>query len=615
MARPHSSRTRGSKLAATTSAEEREGDGDTGEDEPGTTKRYPTRRSSGVASKTNTTTKKPSIATAKKPTFGSLTASKSANTSKATTSTKATTRSQKAVVDAELEPQAQANGKRGRERPAKVTGTAGKMEAKIKAPRKTRKSTAAGGKGEKQVKISDENWQSMRGFGSFIVNHPKDKEEEYKFTTGDTICILPHGRSPDESLEPWEYWIGKIRDIRAEIHVVGGEEHNTVYVRVQWLYSGKDVGDVVKSFDAGAISPYERIFSDHYDIIEPQSVDGKIKVIKYAEDDPEPAFIPRDTFYRRYTFEYKARNVQPKPPLCLCNRPYNPTDRSAGSLMHFCPHPRCRRAYHARCLGSSRESSAVKVGVVNGDTAPRKSARKHASPVKKVKSKVKAETEKTTAGLTPRALRLLACSPDADEDVDLAGLILQGGEDHEGNAERKEQKKSVEDAGTTGDEDELDTIRLEPPRKRQRQTRNQPRSTSSQPSSSTAAETNPAPTLDKLLSAAPPKLLSIATQPLVRGGAFWEGGVSGNLGIVTRARRLVYAYLKAGGDDGILDGWEEVVFGVVQGEEGKDEANDENGTRKGEKDDEGDGVKIKNAIVRVDGGLQPFLCPVCSSAI
>jgi hypothetical protein len=242
--------------------------------------------------------------------------------------------------------------------------------------------------------------------------------------------------------------------------------------------------------------------------------------------------------------------------------------------------------------------------------------------VKKAKSKVKvgvkAEADKTTAGLTPRALRLLACSPDTDEDVDLAGLILQGGGDEEREVEgmmKRGKEKAIQDGGTTGDEDELDTIRLGPPRKRQRQAKSHPRATSSQPSSSTAAEVHPALTLDQLLSAVPPKLLSIATQAQVRGGAFLQGGVSGNVGFVTRARRLVYAYLRAGGDEGMLDGWEEVVFGVVREEEGQDEQDGGNGTRKGKKEAKGKQATIQNAIVRVEGGLQPFVCPVCKSAI
>jgi hypothetical protein len=218
-------------------------------------------------------------------------------------------------------------------------------------------------------------------------------------------------------------------------------------------------------------------------------------------------------------------------------------------------------------------------------------------------------------GLTPRALRLLACSPDTDEDVDLDGLISRRRETDEngygGNA-------NDDDAETTGGgQGGLDTIRLERPRKRRR------------PASSltSAAKTRAPTTLAQLLSAAPPDLLAVATQPQMRGGAFWAGGVSGNVGFVTRARRLVYEYLRAG-DGGVLDGWDEKVFeSPKEGEEEDDE--DEAGVssaergkaRKGKakrKARGGSGKRptIENAIVRVEGwSVEPFVCPECRSAI
>ena len=70
-------------------------------------------------------------------------------------------------------------------------------------------------------------------------------------------------------------------------------------------------------------------------------------------------------------------------------------------------------------IGRARPSGA---GVIKGEAgkdAPRKSARKHAEVCE-----CREEADKTTAGLTLRTLRLLACSPDTDEDMDLAGLIV-----------------------------------------------------------------------------------------------------------------------------------------------------------------------------------------------
>ena len=165
MARPHSSRSRGSKLAAATSAEDRDEDGDTGEDERDTARRNPTRRSSAVASKTNATTKKSTTTAAGRPTTRKSTAPSTSTTTLKPTPTSRTTRSKKAVVDTGLESQTQADGTgrlekgKGKTRTKVVTG------AKMKAPRKKRNSAAVG---EKQVRISDQKWQTLKGFGSFI---------------------------------------------------------------------------------------------------------------------------------------------------------------------------------------------------------------------------------------------------------------------------------------------------------------------------------------------------------------------------------------------------------------------------------------------------------------
>ena len=165
-------------MAAATSSVDGEEEGDTGEAEHASAKRYPTRRSTAVASKPIATTKKPTFPTVKKPTFGNFTpTSKSTTALKPTTTSKPATRSQNAVVDAELG--SQANRTTGTGTPAKVkgkTGTKVKMEAKMKVPRKKRKSAAAaGGKGEKQIKISDQKWQDLKGFGSFIGEYEAER--------------------------------------------------------------------------------------------------------------------------------------------------------------------------------------------------------------------------------------------------------------------------------------------------------------------------------------------------------------------------------------------------------------------------------------------------------
>lgn len=109
--------------------------------------------------------------------------------------------------------------------------------------------------------------------------------------------------------------------------------------------------------------------------------------------------------------------------------------------------------------------------------------------------------------------------------------------------------------------------------------------------------------LDEILSPLPHDLLRIAQQPMVRGGAFPAGGVSGNVGFVSRARLLVYKILSEGGgatsrSDDDVD-WRKVVFGP---------------------DFKSEGVGLGNAIVCMKDDakkaeLAAFLCPECHGSI
>ncbi|KAF5325495.1 hypothetical protein D9619_009724 [Psilocybe cf. subviscida] len=101
--------------------------------------------------------------------------------------------------------------------------------------------------------------------------------------------------------------------------------------------------------------------------------------------------------------------------------------------------------------------------------------------------------------------------------------------------------------------------------------------------------------LTKALADLPEDLVEVAQQPMVRGAAFQEGGVSGNIGFVTRAREIVYDFLESGN---VPESWESAVFEPLKP-----------GVQKG---------AIRNAIVRIGGlksGLPRFACPTCHSAI
>ena len=71
--------------------------------------------------------------------------------------------------------------------------------------------------------------------------------------------ILPHGISPEKTkdIEDSEYWIGKIREIRAfseddvrysyRLICRTCTDATQVWIKVQWYYKPEDVASIVKS--------------------------------------------------------------------------------------------------------------------------------------------------------------------------------------------------------------------------------------------------------------------------------------------------------------------------------------------------------------------------------
>ena len=235
-----------------------------------------------------------------------------------------------------------------------------------------------------------------------------------------------------------------------------------------------------------------------------------------------------------------------------------------SKLMHFCPRPSCRIAYHENCLLNIKSQDPDPVAGPSRRKLPAKSARKHASAIHVKRRSTAVNGNDTSSQSQSRDLRLLACSPDTDDEVNLESLIpmtiIHKDVHHESDAE------------------------IEPPKKKRR---GRPKNI---PSSPTEVVLQQPRTLTQVLSTLPPELLQVAQQPLVRGGAFAVGGVAGNVGAVTRARRIVYQILEGGEAP---DDWEEILFG-----------------------EDGD-ANFGNAIVKLIGGktVPPLLCPKCNSAI
>ncbi|EFI27536.1 hypothetical protein CC1G_15573 [Coprinopsis cinerea okayama7 len=252
------------------------------------------------------------------------------------------------------------------------------------APRSRGKAKEKKGRGSLMVEKvpTDDEWARMAKFGSFTVSD--DDDVLHQFPRGSTATVLPSHCSPGEDTPSHDYWVARIRDIRARVDEVG---ENEVWVRVQWYYGPSDVAGVLKSFNTKPCGKYERILSDHFDYVAPEAFNEVVNVHQLRDDDPEQPYIDRDSFYSRYEIERQARRLKPKPGTnsCVCAKPYNPDDPSEASLMHFCPRPRCRKWYHRTCL--------VKQG------------------------------SRETCTARSRSLRLISTSPDDDQPMSLSERI------------------------------------------------------------------------------------------------------------------------------------------------------------------------------------------------
>ncbi|KAJ7726923.1 hypothetical protein B0H16DRAFT_1591780 [Mycena metata] len=146
----------------------------------------------------------------------------------------------------------------------------------------------------------------------------------------------------------------KVKEIRSK---PDGE----VWVKVNWFYSPQEVSEKVPAFDASKCAKYERIYSHHSEIVSALTFEALVTMVEFVEDDPDQPRILQDQFFHRYYLETNREKFNALQytcdgalePLgaksCSCGEPYNPED-SDSRVMHWCPRPGCRRAYHRSCL-------------------------------------------------------------------------------------------------------------------------------------------------------------------------------------------------------------------------------------------------------------------------
>ncbi|KAJ2915734.1 hypothetical protein MD484_g4661, partial [Candolleomyces efflorescens] len=374
------------------------------------------------------------------------------------------------------------------------------------APRKPRRQTKA-----LPTTVQDhalptpEEWEKMKTFACFAVTD--DDDELHKFMRGSTATVLPHHYPPGADFPEHEYWVVKIREIRGVIH--DEDDTNDVWAKVQWYYAPEDVAGVVKSFDTSACSPYERIFSDHFDFVSSESFNETITIPELNDEDIEQKYIRPDVFFTRYTIERQSRRLKTDSVEAV----YEALANSWRGGEEECEEEEeefAERFYW--CAAQSPGYGGAFTGLPGITGTP--------SPSKRSTSPSKRSALKVPDATPGKKRKTVVFEADELSNVPLPQLRFDLDGEYEDEEEEEEEEKDENDAVLLG-----------------------------------------------ALESLPQGLVRIAQQPIVRGRLFAKGGVSGNVRVVVKARRLVYELLGGGPEGGDDVGEDEDAEGEVDEEE------------------------------------------------
>ncbi|KAJ7159963.1 hypothetical protein C8R43DRAFT_1177542 [Mycena crocata] len=127
-----------------------------------------------------------------------------------------------------------------------------------------------------------DEWAGMTPYGAFVV---QDKDGcNHTFKLRDTAAVLPSGQKPGTQLPSSEWWHVKILAIRGRTQQGG---HNNkllkpdIWVRINWYYDPREIR--VEGFlpisQSSHCSEYEKVYSDHSQLISAQTFNALVPVI------------------------------------------------------------------------------------------------------------------------------------------------------------------------------------------------------------------------------------------------------------------------------------------------------------------------------------------------
>lgn len=192
-------------------------------------------------------------------------------------------------------------------------------------------------------------WNYMRKYKRFTVGDVH-LQTDVSIGNGDFIYVK-HDEWADDAIDTSAQWKAIVLECRAM-----DPEH--VYILVAWLNRPEDL-------DSGR-KPYhgrnELIPSNHLDIIDAMSVNGKLDLTQWSENSdeiPEPdQYFWRQTYDAAYTKTYSELEH-----FCIEDAPHNPDD-----MIVQCDQDHCKRWMHVKCIARDAAQRASEWTILECET-------------------------------------------------------------------------------------------------------------------------------------------------------------------------------------------------------------------------------------------------------
>ncbi|TKA55265.1 hypothetical protein B0A49_07907 [Cryomyces minteri] len=186
-------------------------------------------------------------------------------------------------------------------------------------------------------------WESLKKYRKLTLTSEK-------FEIGDVVLVQKDEvQGSKEDIDVQSQWKAKLLEVRAR-----GPEH--VFVRVYWLYRPEDI--------PGGRKPHhgrnELLPSDYMDVIDAQSINGKIRVKKWDEHNDDDVLEEDDFFWRQKYSYAKGFLFPPLRQYCVDKAPASPDEP-----LVWCD--KCEMWLHQSCIIEDATKRAAETKHQNED--------------------------------------------------------------------------------------------------------------------------------------------------------------------------------------------------------------------------------------------------------